>query len=449
MTVPVRLTGVPVGEGTAPVTAEVVDRAVRLAPAAAPAPGTPPRSLLLPGLVNLHDHLRAFMPTGRRTEGAPLTQVITAAAATQAVATPQEHRALTALASARQLRAGVTSVVDHVYPLHRPELLDAAVAGHRDVGVRASVALGVMTRGDARTCTTVADVARLAERALAELLPADRLFLAPVSLRQAAAEDYADTVAAADRLGLRLYTHIAETVAEVEQCVAEHGVRPVELLHRLGFLRPGTVLVHCVQLSDREVGLLAGTGTAVVYCPTNHLRLAKGFARVADLVDAGVTVGLGIDGTESLFHEMRQAVYAQGQARLDPAALGSAAAYAMATVQGARALGVAGVDGRLDGSPDVVRLDARRVGLQPLVDPVWSVVHRAGPGDVTDVVVDGRLVLHDGRLTGSDEDELVERAYVATRDMAHRTGTTDPADWPPVDLSDRLDRRSNTREGTQ
>ncbi|WP_147525130.1 amidohydrolase family protein [Cellulomonas timonensis] len=441
-----RLTGTSVGDGAGAVTAEVVDGRVRLEPATGTAPA---RTLLLPGLVNLHDHLRSFMPTGRRSEGMPLAQVITAAAATQAVATPDEHRALTALASARQLRAGVTSVIDHVYPLHRPELLDAAVAGHRDVGVRASVALGVMTRGAAQTCTTVEHIERLAERALAELLPADRLFLAPVSLRQAAAEDYAATVAAADRLGLRLYTHIAETSAEVEQCVAEHGVRPVELLHRLGFLRPGTVLVHCVQLSDHEIELLAGSGTAVAYCPTNHLRLAKGFARVADMLEAGVTVGLGIDGTESLFHEMRQAVYAQGQARQDPAALGSTAAYDMATVQGARALGVDGVTGRLDGSPDLVRLDASRVGLQPLVDPVWSVVHRAGPGDVTDVVVDGELVLHDGRLTRTDEDELVERAYVATRDMAHRIGTAHPADWAPADGGARIDRRSKTREGTQ
>src|SRR5690606_24467301 len=121
------------------------DGQVRLEPAEAPA--GPPRSLLIPGLTNLHEHLRAMMPTGRRSEGAPLREVITAAARTQEVATAADYEVLTALGSARQVRSGVTSVIDHVYPLHRPELLAAAVRGHRRVGLRASVALGIMTHG--------------------------------------------------------------------------------------------------------------------------------------------------------------------------------------------------------------------------------------------------------------------------------------------------------------
>src|SRR5699024_11926614 len=105
------------------------------------------------------------------------------------------------------------------------------------VGIRGYVALGIMTRGQAELCTSVAEIADLAERAADQLLPKEQLYLAPVSLRQNEASDYAEAAAAADRLGLRLYTHIAETPAEVEACLAQHGARPPALLHRAGVHR--------------------------------------------------------------------------------------------------------------------------------------------------------------------------------------------------------------------
>ncbi|WP_147918855.1 amidohydrolase family protein [Ruania zhangjianzhongii] len=380
---------------------------------------------LLPGLVNMHDHLRAFLPTGRASEGVPLTTAITSSSAAQAVAEPEDYRTLTAIAAARQALAGVTSVVDHVYPLHRPGLLEAVVAGHREVGIRGYVALGIMTRGQPDLCTSVAEIANLAERAADQLLPKERLYLAPVSLRQNEPGDYAEAAAAADRLGLRLYTHIAETPAEVEACLAQHGLRPLELLHRAGFLRPGTVVVHGVQLTDTEIELVAATGTIVAYCPTNHLRFAKGVAPVVELLSAGATVTLGIDGMESLFHEMRQAAYAQGQAAGDPGALGSAAAFEMATAAGAQALRLpTGFDGG-----DLVRLDLTAPQFQPLVDPVWSVVHRAGLGDVTDVVVGGRSIVRDGELVLADRFALAEKAAATIRRLAERAGSSVPDVW--------------------
>jgi len=408
-------------------TADLVDGRVRLEPAKPPA--GPPRSLLIPGLTNLHEHLRSMMPTGRRSEGAPLREVITAAARAQEVATAADYEALTALGSARQVRGGVTSVIDHVYPLHRPELLAGAVRGHQRVGLRASVALGIMTDGHEPICTTVEDVVALAARSADELLPREQLFLAPVSLRQTAVAAYSAAVAAADCEGLRLYTHIAETQDEVDRCVAEHGMRPVELLHSLGFLRPGTILVHCLHLTDKEIELIATTGTRVAYCPTNHLKLAKGFAPVVELLEAGVLVGLGVDGMESLLHEMRQAVYAQGQAQWDTAALSSSATFAMATEQGAQALGVIGVGGNLAGAPDLVRLDTSRSATQPLVDPVWTIVNRTAPQDVTDVVIDGTTVVLDRTLVIADENALVDEAAHVTRHLAERAGSFVPADW--------------------
>jgi len=378
--------------------------------------------LVLPGLVNTHDHLRSLLPMTRRGDTSGLAEMIKAGQLAGAAATPEDYRALTALAAARMVLSGVTAAVDHVYPLHRPGMLAAVAAGHADVGLRAHLAYGL-------TGEDFDNQIALAVAAADDEVPAERLYLAPVSLRQTSADGYRAAVEAADRSGLRLYTHIAETIDEVERCLAEHGVRPIELLYRIGFLRPGTVLVHCVHLSEREIGLLAEHDVAVAYCPSNHLRLAKGFAPVVALREAGVRVGLGIDGMDDLFTEMREAVYAQGSAAGRPGVLGSDAALRMATGDAAAVIGET-TSGRLRAG-DHADLITLRPGtsMRPLADPVQSCVHRGHGQYVADVLVDGRFVVRHGRLTLADEGELADRAWRVTRDLAKRTGREHAADW--------------------
>jgi cytosine/adenosine deaminase-related metal-dependent hydrolase len=407
-------------------------------PAVPPAGGADVRDatgrLVLPGLVNAHDHLRSMLPVTGRGDTSALADVIAAGQSASAVATAAEYRALTALAAARMVLSGVTTAVDHVYPLHRPGMLAAVAAGHADVGLRAHLAYGLMTEGPAELVGDLDRQLAAAVDAAGNEVPAERLYLAPVSLRQTSLDGYRAAVATADRTGLRLYTHIAESTDEVERCRAEHGVRPVELLHRIGFLRPGTVLVHCVYLSEHEIELLAANSVAVAYCPSNHLKLAKGFAPVVAMRAAGVRVCLGIDGMTDLFTEMRQAVYAQGSAAGRPGALPSTAAFRMATGEGAAALGQPGGALRAGEPADLITLRTD-VSLQPLADPVQACVHRAHGRDVVDVVIAGEPVVRDGRLVRADAAELARRAWEVTRDLARRTGREVADDWrwgPPT-----------------
>lgn len=373
--------------------------------------------LVLPGLANRHDHLRSLLPASRAAETLPLPAVVERAGAAGAAATPEHYRALTALGAARMVLGGVTSVIDHIYPVHVPGMIEAAAAGHDDVGLRASLAVGLMDHGHPDVVqdpeTTIATVARIAD----DTLPADRLYLAPVSLRQSSLDVYTAAVRAADRLGIRLYTHIAESAAEVDACVAEHGLRPVELLHSIGFLRPGTTVVHAVQLSEHERDLLAATGTAVAYCPSNHLRFAKGFAPVRELLDRGVRVGLGIDGMVDGFTEMRQAVYAQAQATGTTGALTTVEAYRMA-VGGELAVGE---------RADVVVVAQDRLEVRPIADPLWTLVHRMVGADVTDVYVDGTPVVRQRTLTRVSHADIAEQAAAATAAIASACGI----DLPP------------------
>ncbi|GAA1571799.1 amidohydrolase [Kribbella hippodromi] len=367
--------------------------------------------VVLPGLVNGHDHLRSLLPFTRRSDTSALADLIEAGRLAGTAATAEDYRALTALASARQVLSGVVSAVDHVYPLHDEAMLRAVVEGHAEAGLRGQIAYGVSTAIDLDRAVAAAD----------DVVPAERLYLAPVSLRQTSVDDYRASVAAAERTGLRLYTHIAETRDEVERCQAETGLRPIEFLHSIGFLRPGTVLVHCVQVNDAEIELLAQNSVSVVYCPSNHLKLAKGFAPVLAMRDAGVRVCLGIDGMTDLFTEMRQAVYAQGSAAARPGALTTESAWRMGTTDGSAAIG--------DGDPGLITVAADDVRLAPLVDPVHALVHRGSGPQVRDVLVDGELVVRDGELVKADLAELTERAWKATRGIAERTGKEVRSDW--------------------
>jgi cytosine/adenosine deaminase-related metal-dependent hydrolase len=378
------------------------------------------RTTTLSGLVNMHDHLRSFLAPSRAADTAPLSEVVTMAAAVQRGATPDDYRALTALAAARQVLAGTTTVVDHVYPLPTDELLYAVAQGYADVGLRGIVALGIMTRGDAGLCRGVDDIAALAASARSEF-GAGRLYLAPVSLRQNHLDDYRAAAEAARDLDLGLYTHVAETEAEVQQCISRYGRRPVELLHDRGFLGPRTVLVHAICLSDNEIELLAHTGTTVVYCPTNHAKLAKPVARVVDLLSSGVRVTLGVDGMESLFHEMRTMIAVQGQAAGRPGVIATADALAAATTAPRDALLANGISADFDAEDEVI-VDLWSASTQPLADPDWATVHRAAPRDVRAVTIDGRRVVDDGRLVGNQLDDLIRAARTSTDRLAERAG---------------------------
>jgi cytosine/adenosine deaminase-related metal-dependent hydrolase len=386
--------------------------------------------LVLPGLVNGHDHLRSLLPFTRRSDTSAVPDLVAAAERAAVAATPADYRALTALAAARLVLTGVVAAIDHIYPVHQPGLFRAAVRAHAEIGLRAHMAYGLMTEGPAELVGPFDEQLARALWAADDVLPASRLFLAPVSLRQTSIEGYRATVAAADRSGLRLYTHVAESAEEVQRCQAEHGRRPIELLHELGFLRPGTVLVHCVHVNEREIELLAETGTVVAYCPSNHLKLAKGFAPVREMRAAGVRVCLGIDGMTDLFTEMRQAVYAQGSAAGRPGALSTQDALRMATTDGYAAIGEPGSGRLLPGDPaDVVTVRTVDGMLAPLVDPVHALVHRGSGGTVRDVIVGGEQVVRDGRLVRGDLAALTEQAWRATRDIARRSGREVPTDW--------------------
>ncbi|HEY3209768.1 MAG TPA: amidohydrolase family protein [Actinomycetota bacterium] len=388
--------------------------------------------LVMPGLINLHDHLRDLTPGIRLGEGLKLDAMLRRFWELSRAAGPDEYRVGAALGTAKLLKSGVTSVVDHLYPFHQAGLTEASIQGYDSTGIRWFMARGIMTR----PYRPISESSRRALRAIEDLadglVPKERLFVAPVSFRQAIPSEYVQARKLADRLGLRVYTHVAETPAEVDMIRKEHGARPVALLHDIGFAASDAILVHCVYLSAAEIRMLAKSGATVVHCPTNHMRLAKGVSPVPKLLDAGANVAMGIDQMDDLFVEMRQEILMQGLHQSNPGVVSPRTSLEMATTRGAVALGLGEDLGRIEVGKraDLVCVDVSTLHLQPVLDPVWTLVHRVHGHDVAHVVVDGDVVVEKGRLTRVDEDALAQEARSVAASYMRRAGVSSERVWP-------------------
>ncbi len=369
-------------------------------------------TIVMPGHVNLHDHLRDMTPGLDAGDGLKLDEMLRFYWRLNEAAGATEYETMAAYSTARLLAAGVTTVVDHVYPFHRDGLDEATIAGYEATGIRWFLARGLMTQGYDPICEPLARGFERVRSLLADGVPAERILMAPVSFRQAAPDDYVAARDFASTYGLRLYTHVAETAAEISSVGAAHGCRPIELLDRLGFTGPDVTLVHCVFLSDAEIGLLADSGTHVVHCPSNHMKLAKGFTRVLDLLTAGVNVGLGVDQMADIFCEMRQEVLLQSIHNEDPGAIPPRVALRMATANGAKAVGLGGQLGEVSPGAlaDLICVSTAGLGFQPILDPAWSLVHRAGGSDVRHVIVDGDVVIENREFVHLDIEALRHQA---------------------------------------
>lgn len=221
----------------------------------------------------------------------------------------------------------------------------------------------------------------------------------------------------AEELDAPIHMHIHETAGEVEQAVARHGERPLARLARLGLLGPRLQAVHMTQISDDDLALLVESNTSVVHCPESNLKLASGFCPVERLWQAGVNVAVGTDGAASnndldLLGETRTAALLAKAVAGSASALDAHRALRMATLNGARALGLDAVTGSLEvgKAADLVAFDLSGLACQPIYDPVSQLIYAAGRDCVTHVWVAGLALLADKRLTRLDEQALTDTA---------------------------------------
>lgn len=213
-----------------------------------------------------------------------------------------------------------------------------------------------------------------------------------------------------------LHIHLHETAHEVSDAVEQSGKRPLERIEALGLLTPHLIAVHMTQLNDDEIEQLATAGAHVVHCPESNLKLASGFCPIHKLHQAGVNVALGTDGAASnndldMFGEMRTAALLAKAVGEDASAIPAATALQMATLNGARALGLDKEIGSLTvgKAADVVAIDLSELESQPLYHPISQIVYATNRDKVSHVWVNGRHLLKERALTTLDENHIREK----------------------------------------
>ena len=368
--------------------------------------------VLMPGLVNAHTHAAMTLLRGL-ADDTPLLRWLEEhiwPAETKHVSR-EFVRDGTLLACAEMIRGGITCFND-MYFFPDASLEAALAAGLRSVQGMIVIDFPSAYAADAadylRRGLEVRDRHRDEPLATFCLAPHAPYTVSDSSLRQIS------TLAA--ELDTPVHIHLHETRGEVERSMAEHGVRPLERLARLGLVEPSLVAVHAVHLEAAEIDLLAKQGASVVHCPSSNLKLASGFAPVHSLLKKGVNVALGTDGAASnnrldMFQEMRTAALLAKAVGDDPQAMPAHAALRAATLSGAKALGLEAIIGSIEPgkAADLVAVDFSAPELSPCYDVVSHLVYAAGRENVSHVWVGGRLLMREREIENPALERLESR----------------------------------------
>lgn len=398
----------------------------------------------LPGLVNTHHHLYQTLTRVRAT-GEGLFGWLRALYPIWAGMDEAWVRAGARVGLAELALSGCATAADHHYIFPRDDpaaalgFLAAGVDAASEIGVRLHIARGAMDLGQSAGGLPPDDIVAETDAILAQTEEAVRRFhdpspgamvrlaVAPCSPFSVSERLMRASATLARRLGVRLHTHIAETTDEQAYCLARYGRRPLEVLEAWGWIAPDVWLAHCVHVDGPGIGLLARGGAGVAWCPTSNLRLGSGIAPVPAMLAAGVSVGLGVDGSASndAGHLLAEARMGLLVARAGgPAALDARGVLRVATRGGAACLGRDDIGSLEPGKRADVALFAadglERVGAE--ADPVAALVFCA-PQRVRHLLVEGRPVVTDGRLARVDEQTIVDEGRRIARRIVGRAPT--------------------------
>lgn len=368
--------------------------------------------LIMPGLVNAHTHAAMSLLRGIGDD-LPLNDWLKdfIFPAEAKYADPQFVYLGSCLSAMEMALSGITTYADAYFHM------ESAAAAAIDLGMRAVIAQGILDVPSPDAPEQNSWKKRV-ELFLARC-PKDPLITPALFCHSpylCSPETFKEAHSIARESGVRLFSHVAETQTEVQDMSRRYGVGPVEHLHRLGVLGEDFVAVHAVHVSDSERNILSETCTRVVHCPESNMKLASGAAPVWDLMKRGVVVALGTDSAASnnnldLLEEMRSASLLAKLVTGDPESLPAEAAVRMATIDGARALGLDESIGTLERGKlaDLIVINLDRPHLTPLYDPVSHLVYSARGSDVRHVMVNGRVIVKDGRMTTVNERTIKTR----------------------------------------
>jgi 5-methylthioadenosine/S-adenosylhomocysteine deaminase len=395
---------------------------------------------VFPGLVNTHTHLFQTLLKGLGDDRR-LVDWFCQMTGPSATALTEEDCYVAALAGCVEaIRSGTTCIKDFMYVHPRPNLSDAVVQAMVEVGIRGVFARGYCDAGAEYGVpdpliqpleTVLADCERVVRSYHGAAGGRIQVRFAPCMIWSVTRDSLRATRELASSMGVGLTMHVSETLFELENSRRRFGLKDLELLAHDGFLGPDVLAVHCVHLDQRDIRILKSHDVKVSHNPTSNMYLASGVAPIPAMLDAGITVGLASDGpasnnTHNMVQALKFAALLHKVATQDPTAITAERVLEMATVEGAKALGLETVTGSLEVGKKadliVVNLDASPFAA-PVHNPVSALVYGAVGCEVEDVIVDGRVVMERGRILTVDEEDVRQRASKAARELTERAGT--------------------------
>jgi 5-methylthioadenosine/S-adenosylhomocysteine deaminase len=380
-------------------------------------------SLVIPGLINAHGHAPMVLFRGV-ADDLKLMEWLQRYIfpAEKKNVTAEFVRAGTRLAALEMIRSGTTTFVDMYY--FEDDIAEVSKAA----GLRV-VAGETVIEFPAPDNKTIAEALAYTEKFL-QRWKGDPLVVAAIAPHSAylCSTDTLKAVRAlADKYGAPILIHVSETQDEQEQVRKRYGKTPTEVLQEIGFLRKGVLAAHGVWLSAGDRALIKAAGAGVAHCPQSNMKLASGAAPVREMIAEQVRLGLGTDGAASnndldMFEEMLSAALLAKHAAGDPTVAPAPAILEMATLGGARALGMEDALGSLETGKraDIVVVGTDVARLSPLYDPVSHLVYAAKGADVRHVIVEGRLVMRDRKVQTLDEPAVLAEAR-KLRDQVRRS----------------------------
>jgi len=368
--------------------------------------------IIIPGLVNTHTHLPMSLFRGL-ADDLPLftwlNEYIFPAEAKHI--NPESVRLGTLLSCAEMLLSGTTTCCDGYF------YEDRVAGAVNEIGMRAVLGQGVIdfpAPGVPDPADNINTAKAFIEKCwgLSDLIIPSIFCHSPYACSE---ETLMQAKALADSKGLIFQIHAAETKDEYISSQTKNQKTPVNYLDTIGIVDPNTLLVHAVWLDDDDIDVIATRRAKISHNPESNMKLASGIAPVPRLLNAGATVGLGTDGCASnndldLFKEMDTAAKLHKVNALDPTLMDADTVLKMATIEGARTIGLDLAIGSLEvgKQADVVVIDVGRPHLVPIYNPVSHIVYAAQGSDVRDVIVGGRLLVKDRRLLSVDLEDILE-----------------------------------------
>jgi 5-methylthioadenosine/S-adenosylhomocysteine deaminase len=379
---------------------------------------------VLPGLINAHTHLSMTLLRGVADDMPLMEWLEKKIWPIEQNLTADDCYAGALLGCLEMIKSGTTCFADQYF------YMEDVARAVEEAGLRGVLSRGIIELDDPeKREMTIREGERLVKNCHGMANGRILTMFGPHSAYTCSPECLMQVKELAKKYRVGIHTHISEAQDEVDKIFKRYGKRPVEHLDSIGFLGPEVLAAHCVWLTAREIEIFHRRGVKPVHNPVSNMKTASGVAPVPEMLGAGIPVALGTDGAASnnsldMFREMKFAALLNKVHKLDPTVVPAQAVLEMATINGAIALGLQGEIGSLEvgKKADVVLVDMKKPHLAPLHNVISHLVYSAVGSDVDTVIVDGEVLMREGRVLTLDEDEILERAQKASDDLLARGG---------------------------